>query len=162
MTLMKTLIKYNAERLRNQFEALNGTSDFTLHPVFHTLAYDWLEQLPDSNISDVEKVPSRSPFQQYDEYLLAVDGRIVHFIAELNKNCPILFTGKIQEPVEKTVGTFEDFVQKQSLGQIVKKTAERLKKDYNNYFHNCPYEYSSEVSNFYKGQLKNVVDIKLF
>lgn len=121
------IIKYNAQRLQNQFEVLKGTSAYTLQCVFHAVARDWLKQLPESNISDVVKLSG--PYcASYENYHFVVDGKIVQFAIPLDYNYPVLFLGNDKEPVEKAADAFGKFIQSQSLEYLVKKTAERLKK----------------------------------
>ena len=121
------IIRYNAQRLQNQFEVLKGTSTYILQGLFHAAARDWLKHLPEGNISDVTKL-SGSYCAPYENYHFVVDGKIVQFTISLDYNCPVLFLGNDKEPVEKAVEAFGKFVQSQGLEHLVKKTAERLKK----------------------------------
>lgn len=141
-------VDYGGKELRELFDGLEGIRNYTLLPLFHVAADEWLKQLPEQSITDLKKLPPPGLFCASTEYHLIVDGKLVEFSIVDSTDSPLSFLGAAG-PTKKAAKQFTNFIQNQGLEQLVKKTVKELKLHYRTYFHNCPSEFLNEVLYLY-------------
>jgi len=147
------MLTYKPENLKEQFPELERLEDLTIIPMFEIAFYRWLNQIPQEGIvTDIVKERSDS-FSPRTTYNCVVDGKIVKInsldfdIDVCDEDEMIYMVGEISfdgndKATKKLLNSFRVFVGKQNLSDLVKDSANKLKKE-------KTYHLTHEMCDFY-------------
>ncbi len=144
---------YAPKNLKEKFPQLKDLEDSTLSPILEVAINKWLEQIPDSVVSDIERLPKQDYFSPNDSYNCVVDGKIVQVnvsrrdidVCDEDESwymCSRVSFDRDRAGSKALFERFSDFIGRQRLEELVSMSKTKLEKG-------KTYHLSSEMCDFY-------------
>lgn len=135
--------------LKNVIEGLKGAPKEAVRPLNEIVILEWIEQLPDDEITDVKTVKTYGVLRQPSEQYMAVDGKII--VVRTMTYCDgIDFVGTKKQPIEKAAANLAKRVQQVALQDLLEKTKTHLQNiRYGWERYNLDFDDRRKVAKFY-------------